>query len=126
MRIKLEEDKATGGDELVNRELEIWRKLRHRNAAPFLGTSTGFGQFGSVALVSLWMAHGTLQTFIDWYDGDLAIAHRFELLVDIASRLLYRKSVNALSGVACMHCVGGTIESSPRSTSSRSTRGRPS
>ncbi|KIJ19708.1 hypothetical protein PAXINDRAFT_96950, partial [Paxillus involutus ATCC 200175] len=89
IKIKLEEDKGTGGDELVNRELEIWRRLRHRNVVPFLGTATGFGQFGSVALVYLWMGHGTLQTFIDRYDGDLAIAHRFELLVDIASGLFY-------------------------------------
>ncbi|KIJ12157.1 hypothetical protein PAXINDRAFT_28684, partial [Paxillus involutus ATCC 200175] len=65
-------------------ELEIWRRLRHKNVVPFLGTATGFGQFGSVALVSLWMAHGTLQTFIDRYDGDLAIAHRFELVCRVS------------------------------------------
>ncbi|KAF8837195.1 hypothetical protein BDN67DRAFT_227382 [Paxillus ammoniavirescens] len=79
IKIKLEEDKGTGGD-----ELEIWRRLRHRNVVPFLGTATGFGQFGSVALVSLWMAHGTLQTFIDRYDGDLAIGHRFELVCRVS------------------------------------------
>ncbi|KIJ12159.1 hypothetical protein PAXINDRAFT_83287 [Paxillus involutus ATCC 200175] len=74
---------------MVKRELGIWRRLDHKNVVPFLGTATGFGLSGSVALVSLWMVNGTLQKFLEGYDGKLAIAHRLELLLGIANGLVY-------------------------------------
>ncbi|KAF8843872.1 kinase-like protein [Paxillus ammoniavirescens] len=83
---------------MVKRELGIWRRLDHKNIVPFLGTATGFGLSGCVALVSLWMPNGTLQKFLDEHDGKLAIARRFELLLGISSGLLYLHSFPIIHG----------------------------
>ncbi|KAF8837190.1 kinase-like protein [Paxillus ammoniavirescens] len=83
---------------MVKRELGIWRRLHHKNVVPFLGTATGFGLSGSVALVSLWMSNGTLQKFLEAHDNKLAIAHRFELLLGIAEGLLYLHTFPIIHG----------------------------
>ncbi|KIJ63503.1 hypothetical protein HYDPIDRAFT_112924, partial [Hydnomerulius pinastri MD-312] len=81
---------------LLRRELGIWRRLDHKNIVPFLGTASGFGRH--ISLVSLWMPHGTLQTFISEHDPMLGPAHRFQLLGDIASGLQYLHSFPIIHG----------------------------
>ena len=97
---------------MIRRELGIWSRLSHRNIVPFLGITHGFGKQGSASLVSMWMPHGTLHTFLEAYDDRLAVAHRLQLarnpdetcyaaglsdvslvfqLLDIANGLHYRR-----------------------------------
>ncbi|KAI9459983.1 hypothetical protein HD554DRAFT_2135118 [Boletus coccyginus] len=76
---------------MIRRELGIWRRLSHRNIVPFLGIAYGFGKQGSASLVSMWMPHGTLHTFLQAHEGRLAVAYRLQLLLDIANGLHYRR-----------------------------------
>ncbi|KAF8123314.1 kinase-like domain-containing protein [Boletus edulis] len=80
---------------MIRRELGIWRRLEHPNIVPFLGIAYGFGSQGSASLVSLWMANGSLRSFLGEYDDRLAIIHRLQLLVDIADGLCYLHSFAA-------------------------------
>ncbi|KAG1723350.1 kinase-like domain-containing protein [Suillus paluster] len=45
------------------RELGIWKRLRHHNILKFMGTTRGFGS--SVALVAPWIANDTLTSFLN-------------------------------------------------------------
>ncbi|KAF8123360.1 kinase-like domain-containing protein [Boletus edulis] len=65
---------------MIQRELGIWRRLEHPNIVPFLGVVYGFGRQGHVSLVSLWMANGSLQSYLGKYDDQLSIAHRLQLV----------------------------------------------
>ncbi|KAG6379364.1 kinase-like domain-containing protein [Boletus reticuloceps] len=78
--------------EMIQRELGIWRRLEHPNIVPFLGVAYGFGRQGHVSLVSLWMANGSLQSFLGKHDDQLSIAHRLQLLLDVANGLCYLHS----------------------------------
>ena len=64
---------------MIHRELGIWRRLSYPNIVPFLGVAYGFGFQGNVSLVSMWMPHGTLHTFLKAHDDRLVIAHRLQL-----------------------------------------------
>lgn len=64
---------------MIRRELGIWSRLTHRNIVPFLGITHGFGKQGSASLVSMWMPHGTLHTFLEAHDDRLEVAHRLQL-----------------------------------------------
>ncbi|KAF8133178.1 kinase-like domain-containing protein, partial [Boletus edulis] len=77
---------------MIRRELEIWRKLEHPNIVPFLGVAYGFGREGHVSLVCLWIANGSLQRFLGQHGDRLTIAHRLQLLLDIANGLNYLHS----------------------------------
>ncbi|KAF9237887.1 kinase-like domain-containing protein [Melanogaster broomeanus] len=81
---------------MARRELGIWRRLDHKSIVPFLGVAYGFGPH--VALVSLWMPHGTLQSFLASFDEKLAVAHRLQLLLDIANGLLYLHTQSIVHG----------------------------
>lgn len=94
--------------QMIRRELGIWSRLTHRNIVQFLGIVYGFGRQGSASLVSMWMPHGTLHTFLEMHDDRLAVAHRLQLasatcstkqcsltslafqLLDVANGLHYR------------------------------------
>ena len=65
---------------MIRRELEIWMRVNHANVVPFLGITYGFGREGNASLVSLWMANGTLDTFLENYDDCLTDAHRLRLV----------------------------------------------
>ncbi|KAI9459987.1 kinase-like domain-containing protein [Boletus coccyginus] len=83
---------------MIRRELGIWSRLSHRNIVPFLGIAYGFGKQRSASLVSMWMPHGTLHTFLEAHDERLAVAHRLQLLLDIASGLDYLHSFPMMHG----------------------------
>ncbi|KAF8123357.1 kinase-like domain-containing protein [Boletus edulis] len=76
----------------IRRELGIWRRLKHPNIVPFLGVAYGFGRPGQASLVSLWMVNGSLQSFLGQHGDQLTIAHRLQLLLDIANGLCYLHS----------------------------------
>ncbi|KAF8123322.1 kinase-like domain-containing protein [Boletus edulis] len=80
---------------MIRRELGIWRRLEHQNIVPFLGIAYGFGGQGHASLVSMWMANGSLQSFLAEYDDRLTIAHRLRLLSDIVDGLCYLHSFAA-------------------------------
>ena len=67
---------------MIRRELGIWRRLEHPNIVPFLGIVYGFRRQGHASLVSLWMASGTLQDFLEEHDDRLTITHRLRLVRD--------------------------------------------
>ncbi|KAH7882654.1 kinase-like domain-containing protein, partial [Phlebopus sp. FC_14] len=80
----------------LRRELGIWKRLNHPNIVPFLGTASGFGPHTS--LVSMWMPHGTLQSFLTDHDDQLSIADRFHLLRDIAAGIKYLHDLSVIHG----------------------------
>ena len=65
---------------MIRRELGIWKRVNHPNIVPFLGITYGFGREGNTSLVLLWMANGTLHTFLENYDDRLTDAHRLQLV----------------------------------------------
>ncbi|KAG6379363.1 kinase-like domain-containing protein [Boletus reticuloceps] len=93
---EIQSDKDDSRDEKdqksIRRELGIWRRLKHPNIVPFLGVAYGFGRPGQASLVSLWMANGSLQSFLGQHGDQLTIAHRLQLLLDIANGLCYLHS----------------------------------
>ncbi|KAI9573298.1 kinase-like domain-containing protein [Boletus coccyginus] len=99
---------TTEGDKpakMVRRELGIWRRLQHKNIVPFLGIAYGFGKCGTMSLVSLWMPNGTLQEFLAIHDSTLDVAHRLQLLLDIANGLHYLHSFSICPIVhGDLHC----------------------
>ena len=74
--------------QMIRRELGIWRRLEHPNIVPFLGITYGFGRQGNASIVSLWMANGTLGSFVGEHDDRLTIVHRLKL-VRGCNELLY-------------------------------------
>ena len=74
---------------MIRRELGIWRRLEHPNIVPFLGIAYGFGRQGQASLVSLWMANGSLQSFLGKHDEELTIARRLQLVRDCSELHLY-------------------------------------
>lgn len=64
---------------MIRRELGIWSRLSHRNIVPFLGIVYGFGRQGNTSLVSMWMPHGTLHTFLEAHHDQLTVAHRLQM-----------------------------------------------
>ena len=121
---------------MARRELGIWRRLDHRNIVPFLGIAYGFGRQGSASLVSSWMPHGTLHTFLEEHDDRLAVAHRLQLvsradqtdlqalsqadflfqLLDIANGLRYRMFSFALHTPHTSHLLSPQCTHFPWST----------
>ncbi|KAI9574118.1 kinase-like domain-containing protein [Boletus coccyginus] len=83
---------------MLRRELGIWRRLKHPNVVPFLGITYGFGRQGNASLVSVWMANGSLQSFLREHNDRLDTAHRLQLLLDIASGLCYLHSFPVVHG----------------------------
>ncbi|KAF9222474.1 kinase-like protein [Gyrodon lividus] len=91
LRFKLTLDEHEGSGRvkyvrMARRELGIWRRLDHRNIVPFMGIAYGFGPH--VALVSLWMPHGTLQSFLARYDDKLSAVHRLQLFIAVSYWIL--------------------------------------
>ncbi|KAG2076585.1 kinase-like protein [Suillus decipiens] len=67
------------------RELEIWKGLRHPNILKLMGTTRHFGKFP--ALVSPWMVNGNLTSFLIQNNETLGLRDRLLLLRDIANGL---------------------------------------
>ena len=65
---------------MTRRELGIWRRLKHVNIVPFLGTAFGFGMDGTTSLVSLWMPNESIHKFLEKYDGNLGVVHRLQFV----------------------------------------------
>lgn len=80
---------------MIRRELGIWSGLSHRNIVPFLGIVRGFGRQGNTSLVSLWMPHGTLHTFLEEHGNRLAVAHRLQL-ASSADKTCHKASLSDL------------------------------
>ncbi|KAF9232602.1 kinase-like domain-containing protein [Melanogaster broomeanus] len=66
----------------LRRERGIWRRLNHPNIVPLLGTADG-SMFNSKhpCMVSMWMPHGTLKSYIRESGTGLAIGDRLQLVI---------------------------------------------
>ncbi|KAG1723356.1 kinase-like domain-containing protein [Suillus paluster] len=69
------------------RELGIWKRLRHHNILKFMGTTRDFGP--PVALVAPWVDNDTLTSFLNNNSKTLTRRDRLLLLRDIAAGLHY-------------------------------------
>ena len=67
---------------MIRQELRIRGRLSHPNIVPFLEIAYGFGLQGNAPMVSLWMPHGTLHTFLEVYDNRLVMYIAFSWQVD--------------------------------------------
>ena len=47
----------------LRKEIEIWKRLDHKNIVPLLGTTSEFGSDCSTGMVSPWMNKGNLTTY---------------------------------------------------------------
>ncbi|KAF9496004.1 hypothetical protein BDN71DRAFT_1446698 [Pleurotus eryngii] len=73
------------------REVEIWRRLRHPNIVHFLGIAYIEDQ---LMMVSRWMDNGTSTEYIDKYPN----VNRLQLLYDVATGLEYLHSQRMVHG----------------------------
>lgn len=62
----------------LQRELEIWLKLKHDNIVPLYGTASGFGPF--VAMVCPWYENGSLSNYLESIGKALSVVDRFRLV----------------------------------------------
>ncbi|KAF9234716.1 kinase-like domain-containing protein, partial [Melanogaster broomeanus] len=83
----------------LRRERVIWRTLDHPNIVPLLGTADG-SMFNSEhpCMVSMWMPHGTLGSYIRKSGTRLAIGERLQLIKGIAAGLEYLHTKNIVHG----------------------------
>ena len=117
---------------MIRRELGIWSRLSHHNIVPFLGITHGFGKQGCASLVSMWMPHGTLHTFLEGHEDRLAAAHRLQLasktnetcygaglsdisLLHFSCWILRMDSITVglVLATECSHCSSRTVHSLP-------------
>ena len=73
---------------MIRQELRIRGRLSHPNIVPFLEIAYGFGLQGNAPMVSLWMPHGTLHTFLEVYGDRLVMYIAFSWQVDFSNALL--------------------------------------
>lgn len=74
----------------LHRELNIWKRLKHKNVVPLYGTCSDFGRYTS--LVCPWYENGSLHHYIrrkHLPDGTLSVSERLRLLSEIACGLGY-------------------------------------
>ncbi|KAG1870673.1 kinase-like domain-containing protein [Suillus subalutaceus] len=74
-------------DEVLRKELGIWKRLQHFNILKFMGTTRDFGP--SEALVAPWIVNGNLTSFLSQNNENLGLRDRLLLLRDIAAGLNY-------------------------------------
>jgi serine/threonine protein kinase len=48
----------------LRKEIEVWKRLDHKNIVPLLGTTSDFGSYSSTGMVSPWMDNGNLTTYL--------------------------------------------------------------
>ncbi|KAF9232606.1 kinase-like domain-containing protein, partial [Melanogaster broomeanus] len=82
------------------RERGIWRRLDHPNIVPLLGTANG-AMFNSKhpCMVSMWMPHGTLKSYIRESGARLAIGDRLQL-VSIVRFVEHWLTISQIKGIA--------------------------
>ncbi|KAF9230669.1 kinase-like domain-containing protein, partial [Melanogaster broomeanus] len=80
------------------RELGIWRRLDHPNIVPLLGTASGFGSGKYPCMVSMWMPHGSLSSYIKKCGTELGTSNRLQLIKGMADGLDYLHSQNIVHG----------------------------
>ncbi|KAG1821530.1 kinase-like domain-containing protein [Suillus subaureus] len=78
-------------DDVLRKELGIWKRLQHFNILKFMGTTRDFGP--SEALVAPWIVNGNLTTFLN-QKKTLGLRDRLLLLRDIAAGLDYLHTFN--------------------------------
>ncbi|KAJ7585171.1 kinase-like domain-containing protein [Mycena floridula] len=69
--------------DILLREVLLWRQLKHKHILPFLGVSRDFSP--SLAWVSPWMRHGNVLSFLQAQPG----TERLSLIIGVAKGLAY-------------------------------------
>lgn len=77
------------------KEAIVWKHLEHDNIVPFLGVDRGDDQ-NTHGLVSLWMDHGQIGTYLNTEAGQRA--DRRELIMDVARGLSYLNEISIVHG----------------------------
>ncbi|PAV15950.1 TKL TKL-ccin kinase [Pyrrhoderma noxium] len=83
----------------LHRELNIWKRLKHKNVVPLYGTCSDFGRYTS--LVCPWYENGSLHHYIrrkHLPDGTLSVSERLRLLSEIACGLGYLHDNSVIHG----------------------------
>ncbi|KAH7883402.1 kinase-like domain-containing protein [Phlebopus sp. FC_14] len=83
-------------EKTLHRELGIWKRLVHSNVVPFLGVTSGFGDY--MSLVSKWMPNGNLGVYLKEHDDRLSVVDRFHLLEGTIAGLRYLHSNSIIHG----------------------------
>ncbi|KAG8217015.1 kinase-like domain-containing protein [Butyriboletus roseoflavus] len=78
----------------MKRELGLWKRLRHPNIVPLLGTARG-EDFASdhPCMVSMWMPHGTLAEYVRERENKLSLPSRIQLITGSAAGLEFLHSM---------------------------------
>ncbi|KAG2074420.1 kinase-like protein [Suillus decipiens] len=83
----------------ISREIGILKILRHKNIVPLWGIATGFGRMPDLrCLVSPWMPHGTLATYLKSNHNVLTVLDRSRMLEDVGAGLRYLHSIPVMHG----------------------------
>ncbi|KAJ7018708.1 kinase-like domain-containing protein [Mycena alexandri] len=85
-------------EEKFTKEALSWSHLNHDNIVPFIGVNSTFpGQ--TMAMVSLWMAQGSVLTYMA--DRSLSSRSAFSLIHDVIQGISYLHAMNIVHGDLC-------------------------
>ncbi|KAJ7034239.1 kinase-like domain-containing protein [Mycena alexandri] len=85
-------------EEKFTKEALSWSHLNHDNIVPFIGVNSTFpGQ--TMAMVSLWMAQGSVLTYMA--DRSLSSRSAFSLIRDVIQGISYLHAMNIVHGDLC-------------------------
>ncbi|KZP15375.1 kinase-like protein [Athelia psychrophila] len=82
-------------DVRTRREIVVWMRLKHENVVELLGTAIEESPHLSSGMVSRWMVHGNLSTFVT---DVLPLAHRLQITCGVAAGLAYLHGQDIMHG----------------------------
>ncbi|KZP15399.1 kinase-like protein [Athelia psychrophila] len=82
-------------DVKTRRETVVWMRLAHENIVELLGTTIEQSPLQSTGMVSRWMVHGNIGTFVT---DSLPLVHRLQITCDIAAGLAYLHEQKIMHG----------------------------
>ncbi|KAF9502060.1 hypothetical protein BDN71DRAFT_1459245 [Pleurotus eryngii] len=97
LRSRIEDvDREERMKRLFHRELDLWKRLDHKNIIPLLGTASDFGYYS--AMVCPWYEYGSVSKYLEKYGDILSMTDRIRLLCQVASGLSYLHSFGIVHG----------------------------
>ncbi|KAJ7788197.1 kinase-like domain-containing protein [Mycena olivaceomarginata] len=98
--------KADGEEmEIALKEALLWHHMTHPNVVPFLGVDSTTFPSPERAMVSPWMAQGSVLKYIADPENSPVAPYAIELLCDVIEGLKYLHSSNVVHGDLCGLCL---------------------
>jgi len=92
----LAQDDDRSKERRLRREVNLWLRLDHKNVLPFLGITSGYGDYP--AMVCPWAEKGQLTSYLKSQYDNLTAQRRWDIINDVASGLQYLHSQSIIHG----------------------------